>query len=251
MDCYIGVSAGAMAGVNYLSGQIGRGAYLTLKYRPDSRFIGAKAIIPNKGITGFKVMWGEVQKDIPLRKKQFNNPDRRYACCATNLFTGKEEYFEKGVDKDFFLYVMAGATVPFGSLPVWLHGKPYLDGGIARHVPVGWALKEGYEKIVVVRTRGTDFKPKTEFNDFIVNALYKKKYPKMATKLRLNSFFYSKEIDELNRLEAQGRIFQLAPSKELTLSLFCNDLEELGDLYYLGLNDTKRSIGRLREYLEL
>ena len=251
LDCYIGVSAGAMSGVNYLSGQIGRGAYLTLKYRPDSRFIGARAILSDKGITGFKYMWGEVQKDIPLRKEQFNNPERRFLCIATNLLTGKEEYFEKGVDKDFLFYMQAGASVPFGSLPVWLNGKPYLDGGIAKHVPVEWAIKEGYEKIVVIRTRSKGFKAKKEFSDIIVNALYKKKYPKMAVKLRLNSYFYNKEIDNLKTLEEKGRIFQLAPSKERELTLFSNDLDELGELYYMGINDTQAQIPALKEYLGL
>ena len=251
LDCYIGVSAGAMSGVNYLSGQIGRGAYLTLKYRHDSRFIGAKAILENKGITGFRFMWGPVQKDIPLRKKQFNNPDRRYVCIATNLCTGKEEYFEKGVDEDFLFYMQAGATVPFGSWPVTVNGVPYLDGGIAKHVPVEWAINEGYEKIVVIRTREKTFKAKKEFSDVIVNTLYKKKYPKMATKLRLNSYFYNKEIDNLNKLEAQGRIFQLAPSRPLELTLFCNDLDELADLYYMGLNDTKEHIEDVKKYLGL
>ena len=249
LDCYIGVSAGAMSGVNYLSGQIGRGAYLTLKYRPDSRFIGAKAIPENKGITGFRFMWGEVQKDIPLRQEQFDDPDRRFVCVATNLLTGKEEYFEKGVDPGFLFYMQAGATVPFGSLPVKVNGVPYMDGGIARHVPVGWALKEGYDKIVVIRTREREYKAKKEFSDIIVNALYKRKYPKMATKLRLNSYFYNKEIDDLNNLEAAGRIIQLTPSKSLELTMFCNDLEELGRLYYMGLNDTKREIGKVKEYL--
>lgn len=251
LDCYIGVSAGAMSGVNYLSGQIGRGAYLTLKYRPDSRFIGARALLTDKGITGFRYMWGEVQRDIPLKKKRFENPDRRFLCVATNLLTAREEYFEKGIDKDFLFYMQAGASVPFGSLPVFLHGTPYLDGGIAKHVPVEWALKEGYEKIVVIRTRSKSFKAKKEFSDVLVNTLYKRKYPKMAVKLRLNSYFYNKEIDLLNRLDESGRIFQLAPSSDLELTLFSNDLDELGELYYMGLNDTKAQIPALKKYLEL
>ncbi len=37
LDCSIGVSAGALMSVNYLTGQIGRGPYITLKYRHDSR----------------------------------------------------------------------------------------------------------------------------------------------------------------------------------------------------------------------
>ena len=249
LDCYIGVSSGAMNGVNYLSGQIGRGAYLTLKYRPDSRFIGAKALVENKGITGFKYMWTEVQKDIPLRKEQFDNPDRRFVCVATNLLTGKHEYFEKGVYKDFLFAMQAGASIPFGSKPVLLDGVPYLDGGISKHVPVEWAIEQGYEKIVVIRTREKNYKAKKEYYDFLVNGLYRRRFPKMAVKLRYNSYIYNKEIDNLNRLEAKGRILQLAPSRAVELSLFCNDLDELADLYYMGLEETKASIGAVKAYL--
>ena len=38
--------------------------------------------------------------------------------------------------------------------------------------------------------------------------------------------------------------------KELELKLFCNDLNELADLYYLGLKDGKASIKVLKKYLE-
>ncbi|MGI5979491.1 MAG: patatin-like phospholipase family protein, partial [Oscillospiraceae bacterium] len=37
MECTIGVSAGAMNGFNYLSGQIGRSGRINLTYRHDSR----------------------------------------------------------------------------------------------------------------------------------------------------------------------------------------------------------------------
>ncbi len=251
-DCYIGVSSGAMNGVNYLSGQIGRGPYLTLKYRPDSRFIGARAILENKGITGFKYMWTEVQKDIPLNREKYDNPDRRFVCVATNLNTGKAEYFEKNKCKgDDFLYAMqAGASIPFGAVPVKLKGVPYLDGGIAVHIPVDWAVKEGYEKIVVVKTRDKNYKAKKEFSDNMVKLLYGRRFPKMVDKLRFNSFIYNKEIDHVAELEKEGRIYVIAPSEELELTLFCNDLEELAALYYLGLRDTQAAIDSLKKYLE-
>ncbi len=249
-DCYIGVSSGAMNGVNYLSGQIGRGIYLGLKHRPESRFVGFRAILENKGITGFKYMWTEVQKDWPLNEFRYNDPDRRFVCVATNMLTGKHEYFEKGKDKDFLFAMQAGASVPFGSHPVKLRGVPYLDGGISKHVPVEWALKQGYEKIIVVRTREKEYKATKEFSDIVVNTIYKSRFPKAAKKLSLNSFFYNKEIDRMNKLEKEGRIFMLAPSKAVELSLFCNDVDELADLYYMGLNDTNASIEALKKYLE-
>ena len=50
MRCTVGVSAGALNGVNYVSGQIGRSGRINLRYRHDSRYVGAKAIKKNKGI---------------------------------------------------------------------------------------------------------------------------------------------------------------------------------------------------------
>ena len=250
LDCYIGVSSGAMNGVNYLSGQIGRGVYLTLKYRPDSRFIGVRAIIENHGITGFRYMWTEIQKDIPLNKERFDDPRRRFVCVATNLLTGKEEYFEKGVNDNFLFAMQAGASIPFGSRPVKLKGVPYLDGGIAKHIPVDWAIKQGYDKIVVVKTRDKEYKAKKEMSDGLIKTLYGRRFPKIVDKLRFNSFIYNKEIDHVNRLEESGRIFVIAPSRAMDLKLFCNDLNELADLYYLGLSDGKASIESLQKYLK-
>ena len=49
----IGVSAGAMNGVGYVCGQIGRSAYINLKYRNDDRYVGLQAMRTNHGIIGF------------------------------------------------------------------------------------------------------------------------------------------------------------------------------------------------------
>ena len=53
MQCTIGVSAGAMAGMNYVAGQIGRSARVNLRYRHDSRYVGIQAVRHNKGLIGF------------------------------------------------------------------------------------------------------------------------------------------------------------------------------------------------------
>ena len=42
----------------------------------------------------------------------------------------------------------------------------------------------------------------------------------------------------------------LAPSKAVELSLFCDDVDELAQLYYMGLNETNDSIEALKKYLE-
>ena len=42
--CVIGTSAGAMAGMNYMSGNIGRSARANLTYRHNSHYIGVKSV---------------------------------------------------------------------------------------------------------------------------------------------------------------------------------------------------------------
>ena len=48
LSCVIGVSAGALGGLNYVSGQIGRSARINLSYRHDSRYVGVKALIRSR-----------------------------------------------------------------------------------------------------------------------------------------------------------------------------------------------------------
>ena len=50
LSCTVGVSAGALNGMNYVSGQIGRSGRLNLTYRHDSRYVGLKAIRKNRGV---------------------------------------------------------------------------------------------------------------------------------------------------------------------------------------------------------
>ena len=49
-SCVIGVSAGALGGVGYVSGQIGRSARINIGYRHDARYIGVPALIRSHSI---------------------------------------------------------------------------------------------------------------------------------------------------------------------------------------------------------
>ena len=49
----IGVSAGAMSALGYLSGQIGWAPKVNLSHRYDSRYCGLKAVKSDHGVTGF------------------------------------------------------------------------------------------------------------------------------------------------------------------------------------------------------
>ena len=125
MAATIGVSAGAMSGLSYVSGQIGRSARINLSYRHDPNYYGVPAVLQNHGITGFQFVFENVNREDPLDKAAFNDLRRRFIAPATNIETGEAEYFENGKCSDIFQGIRASATVPFLSEPVEIDGKKY------------------------------------------------------------------------------------------------------------------------------
>ena len=164
----IGVSAGSMSSLSYSSGQIGMSARINLKYRPDTRYCGLGSVIEEHGMTGFTYFFKEVAPACGFDWSRIS-PERRLVAVASNCETGKPEYFEYG-HCNFPKAVAASATVPYVSRPVVIKGVPYLDGGCTMRIPYQWALDEGYEKIVVIRTRDRGYR-KNENDGRIANAL--------------------------------------------------------------------------------
>ena len=86
MDCTIGVSAGAMSGLAYVSGQIGFSGRLNLTYRNDQNYCGIGAMNNDHGITGFSYAFDTLfHQGEGFDQAAFENPGRRFVAVATNL----------------------------------------------------------------------------------------------------------------------------------------------------------------------
>lgn len=250
MRCTIGVSAGAMNGLNYVSGQIGRSIRMNLKYRHDDRYVGARALLSGDGLIGFDFAFREVDKEDPFDRKRFFQLDRRYVAVATNCETAQPTYFEKDRCSDILQAVQASASMPFVSKMVWIEGFPYLDGGCSDKVPYGWALQEGYDKIIVVRTRPKSYrKQEGSLTQKLPIGKFYRSYPALVEALQHNDEMYNHQCDELEELEKQQRIYVIAPSQPVTVGRLEPDLEKLGDLYWLGYYDAKRQMEAIHQYL--
>ncbi len=242
----VGISAGGLSGVGYLSGQIGWGARVDLTYRHDRNYCGLGAVMRDKGVTGFSYLYNEIESALPLDKKRFNNPEREFAVGLTNMLTGEIEYFEKG-KCNMSAAVRASATVPFVSRPVVIKGTPYLDGGCSEKIPFSWAERRGEKKIVVVKTREWAFRRKEE-PDRLLSMMYHK-YPKFVEAFNNANKQFNEMCDRLWDLQEEKKVFVMAPSKPVEVTRFEGDMDKLGDLYWLGYNDMTARLEGLREYL--
>lgn len=250
LECTIGVSAGAMNGYNYVSGQIGRASRFNLSHRFDPNYVGIKAMPRNKGLFGFDLIFDDSRVEEPFNHAYFNNPARRFIAVATDCATGQPTYFEKGKCSDIFQAIRASASMPFFSKMVPIDGGLYLDGGCSVAMGLDWALQEGYEKIIVVKTRDRSYrKPDTTKKQARIQDILYRKYPDFRKAFHASQKNYNILCDRIEELEKQGRIFVIAPSRPVTVGRLERDMEKLGDLYHLGMADTQSVQKEIQNYL--
>lgn len=248
----IGTSAGALNGYNYVAGEIGRAAKINLGYRHDRRYMGPRTLARNRGVVGFDFLLNEVEEEIPFNRERFEDPNRRFLVTVTNCETGQVRYCEKGITPDFQKAVQASASMPFVSDMVEVDGVPCLDGGCAVKIPYRWALDNGFEKILVVRTRPAEYRRPQETKAFteITERIYRN-YPQLVELLDNQSEQYNGACRELEQLQEQGKLLMLCPSGSISVSAIEGDMERLGALYLLGRADAKLMLPQIRAYFGL
>lgn len=252
LQAVIGVSAGALNGVGYITRQIGRSARFNLSNRYNNRYFGLRAFLENKSPFGFAYMFSDDVNVEPLDWRAFNSTSRRFVAVATDIETGRPAFLEKKNVSNMDRAIRASATLPVLSSSVYLDGHRYLDGGCSLNIPYQWAIDEGYEKVVVIRTRARGFHKDITTGDSVYDEILSRRYamrPAFLRALKDSDARYNRECDELERLEEEGRVFCIAPSIPPTVSRLEPDIEKLGELYELGRKDALASLPALKRYL--
>lgn len=250
-SCVMGVSAGALTGMNYISKQPKRTAMINIENCDNSRYIGLKALRKEKGLIGYNYLFNDISKDeYPFDFETFKNSDQKFISVVTNCEEGKTEYVEKndckGDIKEIFNVVQASSSMPLCSKMVKIGNNHYLDGAVTMPIPVDYAIKNEYKNIVVVLTRDRNYR-KPEISKKM-KSLYKHvygKYPKLVEKLCTMPERYNKIKEEINELEKEGKIIVIAPEKPVTVSRLEKDKEKLKELYKEGTEDMEKMINKV------
>ena len=250
LQCTIGVSAGALAGLNYLSGQIGRSARANLGSRHNPDYIGAGAVVKSHSLIRLDFLLKDYNKIEPLDKLRFLSLDRRYVAVATNCRTGKASYLERTNCMSILDAMKASASMPYVTPMVDVDGVPHLDGGCSDPVPFQWAIDQGYEKIIVVKTRDRAFRKPIKEKKNAGLGIYRH-YPEFEKALETMNPRYNADMDRIDQLEKDGRLFVIAPKNPITIERVESDVEKLGKLYWVGYNEGLEYIPEVKKYLGL
>ena len=245
----VGVSAGTLFGVNYISKQRGRALRYNLKYINDKRYMNVKSWLKtgnliNKDFAYYKLPF---QLDV-FDNKTFKESSINFFATVTNIETGDAEFIKIEDAYRQMETLRATSALPFISEIIEVGGKKYLDGGISNSIPIDFFEKQNFDKIIVILTRPIIYRK--EKTTGIQYKLFYKKYPKLVEKLENRYKEYNDTVDKIVELEKVGKLFVIRPSEDITIKRLEKDVEKLQKVYDLGLKDGNNIIEELKQYLE-
>ena len=142
IDCIIGVSAGALFGVNYFSKQKGRAIRYNRKYCNDKRYMSLRSLILTGNIVNKKFAYYKVTKELdPFDEETFEKTKKDFFAVVTNLDTGSPEYIKIEKPIEQLEELRATSAMPLLSKIIKINDKKYLDGAVSDSIPVMKALE--------------------------------------------------------------------------------------------------------------
>lgn len=246
----VGVSAGALYGACYSAGRIGWPSRFNVTHCSDSHYAGLRAYRKNRGVIGFNIVFDEFKTEDHENIIRIMDPKRRMVAVATNCLTGQPTYLEKTNCSDIFQAIKASASMQVLSRMVYLDGIPYLDGGNSCCIPVDWAIGQGYEKIIVVKTRERGYRdPGEPLQQLKAEQQLYHNFPALNDYMMHAAERYNALCDHIDELERQGRIFVIAPSQPPDVARLEKNPEKLYRAYRMGVINTRNRLNHIRRYL--
>lgn len=245
----IGVSAGALFGVSYVSKQRGRSLRYNQKYASDPRYMSFKSLIT----TGNFVNKDFAYYELPLKldifdEESFSKSKTDFYATVTNVETGKPEYLKIINATIQIEELRASSSLPFCSKIVKINDKLYLDGGISDAIPVNKCLEMGYDKVIVITTRPLNYR-KTKSNQLLPKIFYHR-YPNFVKAINTRYQRYNDTLDQLQEQEKQNKIFVIRPSKLIKINRLEKNPDKMQEIYNLGLQDFQDNYQALQKYLK-
>lgn len=251
VDGIVGVSAGALFGMNYKSKQSGRVLRYNKKYANDKRYMGMHSLLTTGNIMNEEFCFHRLVNALdPVDFETYRNSKEVFYAVVTNMETGRAEYhrLDDLEQPDQLEYLRASGSMPFVSKPVVVHGKKYLDGGVADSIPIRQIMKMGYDKVIVILTRPENYRKKRS-NQLAPQIVYRS-YPKLVDAINHRYQNYNDSLDEILRLEKERRIFVLRPSRQVSIRRIEKDLDKIQEMYELGRADAQTKMTELEQYLQ-
>ncbi len=249
VDGVIGVSAGAVQAVNFVSRQEKRGFRVIATYAHDKRYMSLRSLLLTGDLFNKKFCYERIPNELdPFDYETFRNSSTRCYATATNVLTGEASHLELKDLHDDMDKLRASGSLPLVSNLVNIDGIPHLDGGIADSIPFAAFRRMGYGKCIVVLTRAKGYRKSPNRLMPIIRLKYRK-YPRFVAACENRFRVYNETLDALEAAEARGEVFVVRPQKTVEVARLERNASKLEALYQEGFAEAKERFDDLKRFI--
>ena len=245
-----GVSAGACHASSFISKQFGRAFRSCADYVDKPEYMSFRNILRTGSMFSKEYVYSTIPNVLdPFDYETFRNYQGRFYAVLTDADTGEAVYVRVRDLKKQMWAIRASASLPLISKTTVVHGRAFLDGGIADSIPIRKSMSDGNVKNVVILTRELGYRKQPNK----MMPLIKLRYPKskgFVERAGDRYLRYNETLDFLAMEEQKGNVFVIQPDRKVEVSRTEKNRERLEALYQEGLEDGRKSIDALKVYLE-
>ncbi len=246
----LAVSAGAYAGMNYVSEQRGRTVESVVKPLEKEKYMGFSTFFRKGTFFDMDYLFDVVPKELsPFDLKTFTESAKRFLINITDCRTGKSVFYEKFESEEHFWKICRAAnSLPFISKVTKIDGTPALDGGMADAIPIKKAKEEGWDKIIFILTRKVEYRKKYRYFYMMMIRLVYRKYPEFIQTVHERDRKYNACLEEINKMEKAGKALVIRP---INMAITNNEsnVKKLLEYYQQGYDEAAKREEEIRDFL--
>ncbi|GGK57034.1 patatin-like phospholipase family protein [Ornithinimicrobium pekingense] len=252
-----GVSAGSSNTVNYVARDPWRARHSFTDFAADPRFGDWRTFVRGQGLFNARYIYEETGLPgaaLPFDWETFAASPAAVRIGAFNATRGEQVYWGREdlpTMDDLMVRVRASSTMPVVMPPVTIGGEVWVDGalGPSGGIPLDAARADGYQRFLVVLTRGRDYVKTPSRHDWYLRRHFRR-LPSVAEALRQRPARYNAVREELWELERAGTAYVFVPGA-MPVGNGTRDVARLRASHEAGLAQARRELPAIREFLGL
>lgn len=245
-----GVSAGACHMTSFLSKQRGRALDISIDYLKSKKYCSVESFLTTGDLFNVQTAYHLIPDYLnPFDYETFKKYTGRAYAVATDIESGRPQYFRiRDLKKDMDA-IRASASLPLVSRNVRIGNHLYLDGGISDAIPIRKSILDGNTKNIVVLTKEEGFVRQPTSKLPLIKMRYFR-YPKVAELMAERHIVYNETMDYLYEQQKNGQAFVIRPAVKSDVNRIEKDADKLRTLYQEGYEDARKLYEPLLNYLE-
>lgn len=242
-DYVVGISSGAMYGAFYCIEDVDLLRKASIEIAPDKNNVGIRAFLKEGQIVAYDRLY-----DQEMVKAGFDH--QKLSSSKSDLEIGVyslEEYetlwkTQHDVAKEA-KWIKAACALPIFGRFVKVQDTLYTDGGITSMIPVGRALEQGIDNLLIVTTKSPEYvrKPFPRWQIWLLNNIIYRKHRQMVADFDSRTRVYYQERQLVDQLVEENKAINLYPTRETGVSRYTGTREQFLDLFDLAYENCEEN----------